>query len=264
MAAVMKSAPSHFDSAQKRRAGAIALLVLAILLIIAAIAVPAWLLYQRYATASAMLTRQLSSYTALNHLRPTLLQGVETLRGKKTQTFFVKGNTPALMGADLQDVVRNVIEAGGGRLMSSQLLPHKDEGGYRLVTATIMVSANVQNARRILYDIESRTPYLLIENFTVRSQVPPGYKPVAGFEPDMMLTFDVIGMAPSAGVVNTPTPEATNATATGSASATASPSESTSAPATPAAQAKPATATVTPTPSTPPSSNNKSPTGAKP
>jgi general secretion pathway protein M len=221
MAAVMKSAGS-LDSATKRRVLAVGLLVCAVLLLLAAIVVPSWWLYQRYDTSAATMSRQLSSYTALNQLRPSLLQGVETLKAADPRKFFVKGNTPALMGADLQDTVRNYVESNGGRIMSSQLMPHKDEGGYRLLTASVMISANIQNTRRILYEIEGRTPYLLIENFTVRSQVPPSFKAVPGFEPDMTVSFDVVGMAPTNGVVTATEAKPANAATSTTAATTSS------------------------------------------
>jgi general secretion pathway protein M len=187
----------------KRRALAIALLVLAVVLVIAAIAVPAWWLYKRYADSAAMASRQLASYTALNQLRPSLLQGVETLKAKETRKYFVKGNTPALMSADLQDTIRTLVENNGGRIVVSQLLPHRDEGGYRVLNASVQVTANIQNLRRILYEMEARTPYLFVENLNIRSQVqpPPLFKPTPGFEPDMFIQFDVSGIAPANGVV---------------------------------------------------------------
>jgi len=49
--------------------------------------------------------------------------------------------------------------------------------------------------RKILNTIESNTPYLFVENLTVRTQVPAGFKPQPGAEPDMFVQFDISGYA---------------------------------------------------------------------
>ncbi len=190
-----------FKSPQSGRMTAIGLLVLAVMLVVTAFAAPAWWFNQRYGQEQARMVRQLESYTALNALRPKLLRAAETLKAKDTRKYFLKGASPALMGADLQDVVKAIIEANNGRVLSSQLLPHKDDNGYRVVNGNIQMTANIQNLRLVLYAIESREPYLFVENLIIRSQVPSGFKPQAGFEPDMFIQFDVSGLAPVAPVV---------------------------------------------------------------
>jgi general secretion pathway protein M len=202
-----------FDSARTRRISAVALLILATLLVIAAVAVPSWFLYQRYQEKEAMMTRQLSSYTALNQLRPKMMQAVEILKAKETKKYFLKGATPGLAGADLQDVVKALIESNNARVFSAQLLPHKDDNGYRLVAVTISMSSTIQNLRQVLYAIESREPYLTIDNISIRSQVPSGFKPAPGGEPDMFIQFDVSGLAPIVAAESAPAAgKATSAT----------------------------------------------------
>ncbi len=190
-----------FKSPQSGRMAAIGLLILAVMLVVTVFAAPAWWFNQRFGQEQARMVRQLESYTALNALRPKLLNAAETLKAKDTRKYFLKGASPALMGADLQDVVKAIIEANNGRVLSSQLLPHKDDNGYRVVNGNIQMTANIQNLRLVLYAIESREPYLFVENLIIRSQVPSGFKPQAGFEPDMFIQFDVSGLAPVAVVV---------------------------------------------------------------
>lgn len=178
------------------RAAALGLLLVAVVAAIAILALPAWWLFDRYDSAASQMARQLRSYTSLNQLRPNLMKAVETLKTGDTRKFFVKGTTAALAGADLQDVAKAVIEANNGRILSSQLLPHKDDSGVRQVNATIQMTANIQNLRQILHAMEGREPYLFLDNLTVRSQVPSGFKPQAGFEPEMFIQFDVSALIP--------------------------------------------------------------------
>jgi general secretion pathway protein M len=167
------------------------LLVAAAMLAFAAIAVPAWMLYHRYDTASAQFARQLKSYTGLNQQRPALLKAVEELKKRDTKRYFVKGATAALAGAELQDIAKSIIESNSGRMLSSQLLAHKDDAGFRQVTATIQMTATMQNLRVILHTLETKDPYCYLDNLTIRSQVPSGFKPQPGFEPELFVQFDV-------------------------------------------------------------------------
>ena len=190
------TSPFKLATPKANRNAAIAMLIGALLIGLAAIALPAWWLYDRYDSSAAQLARQLRSYTSLNQLRPTLIKAVEAFKAKDTKKFFLKGATAALAGADLQEMARGIIEANNGKLLSSQLLPHKDESGYRQVNATIQMTANIQNLRQVLYAMEGREPYLFLDNLTVRAQVPSGFKPQPGFEPEMFVQFDVSGFVP--------------------------------------------------------------------
>lgn len=205
--------------ADKSRAKALGVLALLVLLVVAAIAAPAWFLYDRYDSTARQMARQLKSYTGLNRERPQLLKAVDALKARETRKYFVKGATPALAGADLQDVVKTIVESNNGRVLSSQLLPHKDDNGTRQVNATIQMTANIQNLRQIFYAIEGREPYLFVDNLTIRSQVPSGFKPQPGFEPDMFVQFDVAGLAPVSAAEQKPA----DAKAGGKASAGAKP-----------------------------------------
>jgi hypothetical protein len=53
----------------------------------------------------------------------------------------------------------------------------------------------MQNLRQVLHALEGREPYMFLDNLTVRAQVPPGFKPQAGFEPEVFVQFDVSAYA---------------------------------------------------------------------
>ena len=64
----------------KRRWLALALLFTFVMLVIAAVAVPALLLHRHYDENIARLSRQLSSQTAFNEQRPRLMEKLSALR----------------------------------------------------------------------------------------------------------------------------------------------------------------------------------------
>jgi len=187
------------------RAAALALLVFVVLAVIAALAVPAYLAHEHYDASNAKMSRLLGAYATLNQSRPRLLRSVEMLRAKDSKKFYLKGATPALASAELQDIAKSSIENNGGRILSTQAMANKDDGGYRQITATIQMSMTNQNLRRVLYALETREPYLFVDGLIVRAQVPPGFKPAPGVEPDLFVQFEVAGYSPIVPTSATPT-----------------------------------------------------------
>ena len=183
-------------SPRDRRIVAVALLLLMIAIVAALIAIPVTMLNRHYDQNLARMNRQWTSQSAFNAMRPQVTRALESLRAKDVRKFFLKGTTSALVSAELQDQVRQVVEANGGRLISASANPHKDDGPYRIATANFQLNINNTNLRRMLYALETREPYLFNDTLVIRSQVPFGYRPPAGTaEPDLFVQMDVSGIA---------------------------------------------------------------------
>ena len=182
------------------RAAALSLLALVVMVIIAAIAVPVYFAHEHYDSSNTKMSRLLGAYTTLNQTRPRLLRSVEVLRTKDAKKFYLKGATPALASAELQDIAKSIIETNGGRILSTQAMANKDDSGYRQIAATMQMSMTIQNLRRVLYAMETKVPYLFVDSLIVRTQVPPGFKPAPGVEPELFVQFDVAGFTPIAAV----------------------------------------------------------------
>ncbi len=184
-------------SLQQQRIFAIAILIAAILLPVAAVGALAWIGHRHYDDAIFKTTRQLKSQSAANAGRPQLLQTVELLKAKDIKKYFLKGSTPALAGAELQELVKAVAEQNSGRVLSVQMLPHKDVEGYRQLSASLQMSVSVPNLRAILYALESREPYVFVDGLKVTSQAGFGFKPAPGApEVEHFVQIDVSGIAP--------------------------------------------------------------------
>lgn len=182
-----------------RRALAVAILVLLVLAAMAAVAVPVVLLHRHYDTAIERMTRQWQTQTAFNARRTDMAGALEALKAREPRKLFLKGTTAALAAAELQDAVKQAVEAQGGRVISVQGLANKEESGYRVSAATFQLNVNNVNLRRVLFALEAHTPYLFIDNVSIRSHTPPGWRPPPGTpEPDLFVQFDVSGLAPTA------------------------------------------------------------------
>jgi general secretion pathway protein M len=174
---------------------AVGLLVVAVVAVAAAVAIPVWLLNHHYDTALADSLDKLQRYRRIAGTRPQVARQLEAMRERDTRRFFLRSGGAALSAAEAQETIRSLVEASGGHLITMQAPASKEEGRYRRVTVNVQLTANIFALRKILYAVETHTPYLFVDNLMVRTQVPSTYKPGPGTEPDMFVQFDVSGYA---------------------------------------------------------------------
>ena len=177
---------------QSRRA-ALGLAVAAVVLVVAVIALPVWLLHRHYDSALAESSGRLERYNRIAATRPEVAKQLEAMRGKDTRKFFLRSGAAALSAAEAQEVLRALVEGSGGRLITVQAPVSKDEGRYRQITVNMQLTANMQAARKILNAIETNVPYLFIDSLKVTSQVPGNFRPQPGAEPEVFVQLDVSG-----------------------------------------------------------------------
>lgn len=182
-------------SPEKSRRLAVGLLVLALAILVAAVAMPVWLVNSRYDAALTDLTDKLARYQRIAAARPEVAKNLEAVRAKDAKRFFLRSGASALTAAEAQEAVRRVIEGNGGRLITMQAPTAREEGRYRQVTANVQLTANVLALRRILNAIETNQPMLFVDNVMVRSQVPSNFRAGPGQEPEMFIQFDVYGFS---------------------------------------------------------------------
>jgi general secretion pathway protein M len=180
-------------SPERSRRLAIALLAAAVIAVVAAVALPMWLLHRHYDAALTDSLGKLDRYGRIAGTRPGIAKQLDAMRTKETRRFFLRSGAAALSAAEAQEAVRALIEGSGGRLITMQAPVSKDEGRYRQITVNVQLTANIQALRKILHAIENNVPYLFVDNLTVRSQVPANFKPAPGAEPEMFVQFDVSG-----------------------------------------------------------------------
>ncbi len=182
-------------SSDKGRRAALGLLAAAVVLAVAVIALPVWLLHRHYDAALAESANRLERYNRVAATRPEVARQLEAMRGKETRKFFLRSGAAALSAAEAQETLRALVEGSGGRLITMQAPVSKEEGRYRQITVNMQLTANMQAARKILNTIETSVPYLFIENLKVTSQVPGNFRPQPGAEPEVFVQLDVTGYA---------------------------------------------------------------------
>lgn len=86
---------------------------------------------------------------------------------------YLDGPTGALAAAGLQDHVGSVIAQAGGELRSTQVLPSERVGTVAAVRRSRLrldLSIDIKDLERLLYDLESSSPYLFIEQITIQTK----------------------------------------------------------------------------------------------
>lgn len=177
----------------RSRQMAVALLVLAVVAMVAMIALPAWMFYSRYDRELTDRREKAERFGRIAGTRAEVARQLEAMRAKDSRRFFLRSGATALSVAEAQEIIRGIVESSGGRLITMQALPAKDEGRYRQLSAQVQLAANIHALRKILHAVESHVPLLFVENLMVKTQVPGNFRPGPGAEPEMFVTFDVQG-----------------------------------------------------------------------
>jgi general secretion pathway protein M len=181
---------------RQSRALAVALLVIAVLLGVALLLAPILLLHRHYDTAIEGLQQRIEIYRRVAAQAPELKKALDALRAMDGHRFFLRNTAPNLAGAELQDLVRGAIENNGGRITTIQTSQPRDDGRFRQIGINVQLFATTPNLQKILYALETQTPYAVIENITIRPlNAFRGFKPPPGNEPELSVLLDVSAFA---------------------------------------------------------------------
>lgn len=183
------------------RSLALALLVLVVVLAVLALAVPVMLAHRHYDAAIEQLSDRMERYQRIIAMAPALKVELEQVKARDGRKFYLKNAAPALAAAEIQEIAKTVIEAQSGKLTSIQIIPHKDDGGYRQVAVNLQFSGSIASIQKILYALETRQPYLFVDNLSIRSRLMNNYRAMPGIEPEYFVQFDLIGYALIPGVL---------------------------------------------------------------
>jgi general secretion pathway protein M len=180
--------------AKQQRALAIALFVVAAVVVLSLLLLPAVVLHRHYDNAVASLTERLDTYRRVAAQAPEYRKALDVLREKDARRFFLKNSAANLAGAELQELVRAAVEGNGGRITISQNQAPKEEGRYRQIGINVQFFATTPNLQKILYALETQQPYLVVDNLTLRPlNAFRGFRPAAGQEPEVNVQLDVAG-----------------------------------------------------------------------
>lgn len=178
------------------RLAALGLLLLLIAVLVAALAWPTWLLHKHYDNAIEESVDRLARYRRVAAMRPGIEQALSAVNAREARKYYWKGNTPALVAAEIQGTVTKIIESNNARIFSSQTLSSPDDGkttGPAKATISVQITAAIVPLQLILHAIESNEPYLFIDQLSVRANQGRGYKATPGIQPEFVVQLTVRG-----------------------------------------------------------------------
>jgi len=184
---------------QQSRNMAIAVLVAAVLLIAGPLAGAVWYVNHYYDVKLAEKQDRIERLQRIASTRVAVSRQLDAMRARETRKVFLRSGATALSAAEAQEAVKSLVESSGGKLITMQAPSSREEGRYRQITVVVQLTANVQALRRILHTLEGNTPYLFVDNVTIRSQVTGQYRAAPGQETEMFVSFDVSGYTPLGG-----------------------------------------------------------------
>jgi general secretion pathway protein M len=136
-------------------------------------------------------------YQGLNSSRKQIDSNLTKLQAAQaSEERLLKGGSAQLVGAKLQNNLKELIEGDGGSLTSMQVLPVREEQNFQRVTLAVTLTATIESLQKILYAVEAQTPYLFVENLQVTAN--QGYTEVSDSENrrDLQVHFEVFGYMP--------------------------------------------------------------------
>ncbi|BBJ23817.1 type II secretion system protein GspM [Candidatus Nitrotoga sp. AM1P] len=180
-------------SKNQSRGLAIGLLILFLTIGVLLLFIPINMLHRHYDQSLDSLADYLGRYRHVVATHAEVQSALDQVKQKNGRQHFLRNTGVALAASEIQETAKNLIEANGGKLVSMQVVPFKDDGGYRRVTVNIQFTSNLPTLRKILYAVETVQPYLLLDNVSIRSQANALNKGAPVTEPELIAQFDASG-----------------------------------------------------------------------
>lgn len=181
-------------SPRARRLVAVGLLVAVLLGVYSFVAAPLLASYGQNRHEAAELQAALAKYEEIGREIPELQKQLDDLhRQGATAAGYLEGQNDTLIAAALQDRLKNAVAQTGGRLNSTQVLANTEHTKPHRVAVRGQMQMSLASLQRVLYTLESGTPYLFIDNLEVRPVVGPRGSQPTDTDAVLDVHFDIYG-----------------------------------------------------------------------
>lgn len=181
-------------SLRSRRFVAVGLLALAVLALYSFVVGPLLTSYADSRRQVAESRATLAHYQEIGRDIPELRKQLDALhRQGATGAGYLDGQNETLAAAALQERLKSAVVQTGGRLNSTQVLTSTEKGQTRRVVVRGRMQVNIAALQRVLYTLESGSPYLFIDNLDVRPMVGPRSQETPDSDAPLDVNFDVYG-----------------------------------------------------------------------
>ena len=105
---------------------------------------------------------------------------------------FLKGETSALAGAELQNLIKRVMEANDGLLVSSEFRQSTEPLPLTPITVVVRARSSIAALQRILLELDSGRPTLFVDRLSIQSRHRPG-RVIRELNEELDVDFEVTG-----------------------------------------------------------------------
>jgi general secretion pathway protein M len=136
----------------------------------------------------------LARYEALAEARPQVQADLQAMQQRYAAiSGLVEGNSTALAAAQVQSDVKSIVERNGGTVLSSQNGPTSLKDNFEKVEIQYDLTLPPANLKNVIYQIETHTPYLFLDNVNMRMPENWGLEDRDAVPPAMEVQFVVRG-----------------------------------------------------------------------
>lgn len=181
-------------SPRTRRLAAVGLLVAVVLAGYSFVAAPLLASYRDNRREAVQLQATLAKYEEVGREIPDLQKRLEALhRQGATGAGYLDGQNETLIAAALQERLKTVVAETGGRLNSTQVIASTEHDKTHRVAVRGQMQMSLASLQRVLYTLESGTPYLFIDNLDVRPMVGARRSETPDADALLDVHFDIYG-----------------------------------------------------------------------
>lgn len=114
---------------------------------------------------------RIQRYERVISSRDEVLSKVEQGREKiNALGYFYTQDTYSLASAELQKRIKDIAEAAGGEISSTQVLPHKEQDELVHIAVKVRLVGDMEMLRSLLFEIQGEKPLMSIEDITIIPQ----------------------------------------------------------------------------------------------
>jgi general secretion pathway protein M len=159
---------------RQRKGLAIGLLVIVVLLIIQMLIVPVISTNALYNEEIEDLQFKLNKYQHAVDNKANLEAQLQLLKEELAETQLFQSNiAPGIVAATLQNRIRQIVEKIDGNLISTQVMPEKNENTFTRVAINVRLTGNDSVLQQLLFELESSTPLLFVDKVGLSSNRRP-------------------------------------------------------------------------------------------
>jgi type II secretory pathway component PulM len=145
--------------------------VLVLLLVYLVVVSPLLALEDSWTQEVARKRQMLAKYQSLIQSKAQVLQANKEMKAAlaRTESQFLSGSGAPVASAELQEILKNLIQDHGVQLTSTKVLTPREAGQYLEVPVQVQLSGNVGQLLTILYHLEHHKKLLFISDLEINA-----------------------------------------------------------------------------------------------